>query len=110
MGHGGAVVAAATAATQGRPPARGRPQGADRHPVRPEVRHPLGDAAAGDGLWLGHDLLAPAARLAAGRGMAEAAPAPARPAGPGAIDWGRCSLDSASVTAKRAASLPRLQA
>jgi transposase len=27
-----------------------------------------------------------------------------------AIDWGRCSLDSASVPAKREASLPRLQA
>ena len=79
MGRGGTAVAAATAATEGRPPARGRPQGAGRHPVRAQVRHPLGHAAAGDGLRLRHDLLAKAPGLAGGRGVGEAPPGPARP-------------------------------
>ena len=52
--------------------APGRPQGVDRHTVRIEERHTLGDAAPGDGLRLWDDLLAPAAGLAASRSVAEA--------------------------------------
>jgi hypothetical protein len=40
--------------------------------VCPEEWHPLGDAAPGNGLWLGHDLLVPSARLAGSWGLAEA--------------------------------------
>src|SRR6516165_2780587 len=67
------------------PPARGRPRLPDRHRLRPAERHPLGDAAAGDGLRLGHDLLAPPAVLAAARRLEEVAarPAPAGRAGGG---------------------------
>src|SRR5512147_1807722 len=61
-------------------------EGADRHPVRAEVGHPLGVAAPGDGLRLRHDLLAALARLAEGRRVGAAAPGPARPAGPGERD------------------------
>lgn len=32
-----------------------------RYPLRAQEWHPLGDAAPGDGLWQGHDLLAAAA-------------------------------------------------
>jgi transposase len=46
----------------------------------------LGEAAQADGLRLGHDLLAPATRLAGGRGLDAAAPGLARPAGPGERD------------------------
>jgi transposase len=52
----------------------------------------VGDAAAGDGPRLGHDLLAPAARLAGGRGLGAAAPGPARPPGPGERDRLRALL------------------
>jgi transposase len=48
----------------------------DRHRLRPAEWHPLGDAAAGDGLRLGHDLLAPAAVLAAPGRLEEAAARP----------------------------------
>lgn len=36
----------------------------DGYPLCPHERHSLGDAAAGAGLWLLRDLLAPSARLA----------------------------------------------
>ena len=39
-----------SAVPQSGTPAAGRPQGPDRHSVRLEERHPLGDAASGDGL------------------------------------------------------------
>jgi transposase len=39
-------------------------RGADRDPVRAADRHPMGDAAARDGVWVRHHLLAPSARLA----------------------------------------------
>src|SRR5262249_4028937 len=64
-------------ARQARPAARRRPGLLDRHRLRPAERHPLGAAAAGDGLRLRHDLLAAAAVLAAARRLEEA---PARPA------------------------------
>src|SRR5262245_8575966 len=59
------------------PTPRGRPGLPDRHRLRPAKRHPLGDAAARDGLRVRHDLLAPAAALAAARRLEET---PARPA------------------------------
>src|SRR5689334_4671298 len=67
------------------PPPRGRPGLPDRHRLRPAQRHPLGDAAPGDGLRVRHDLLAPAAVLAAARRLEEtpARPAPAGRAGEG---------------------------
>src|SRR3954454_6036698 len=72
-------------ARQARPAAGGRPGLLDRHHLRPPERHPLGDAAAGDGLRLRHDLLAPAAGLATPRRVEEtpARPAPAGRAGGG---------------------------
>ena len=63
----------------GRPACAG-PRCPDRHPLRAQERHPLGDAAAGAGLRLRRDLLAPPARLAGGRRLGPAAPGPARPA------------------------------
>src|SRR5262245_1719691 len=72
-------------ARQARPAAGGRPGLLDRHRLRPAERHPLGDAAAGDGLRLRHDLLATAAVLATPRHLEEtpARPAAARRAGEG---------------------------
>src|SRR5262249_38435081 len=69
-----------------RPAAGGRPRLPDRHHLRPAKRHPLGDAAAGDGLRVRHDLLAPAAVLAAARRLEET---PARPAPAGRAGGGR---------------------
>jgi transposase len=63
-------------ARQTRPAARRRPRLPDRYRLRPAERNPLGDAAPGDGLRLRHDLLAPAAVLAAPGRMEET---PARP-------------------------------
>src|SRR5438105_2808549 len=77
---GGRATAAAAPprpAWEARPAARGRPGLPDRHRLCPPERHPLGDAAAGDGWWLRHDLLAPAAVLAAARGLEEVATRPA---------------------------------
>src|SRR4051812_7712386 len=55
-----------------RPQADRRPQGVDRHPLRPEGRHQLGGSPPGDGLRLRHDLLEKAPGLEPGRGLAEA--------------------------------------
>jgi len=73
-----AAAARATQA-QGRPTARARPRRPHGHHLRPQVGHPLGDVAAGDGLRLRGDLLAAAARLA---GRWRLGPAPPRAAGP----------------------------
>ncbi len=51
----------------------------DRHPVRAAHRHSMGDAAGGDGVRVGCDLLAATARLASGRGVAASAPRAAAP-------------------------------
>jgi transposase len=51
-----------------------------------EIGHPLGDAAPGDGLRLGDDLLAPAPRLASGWGLGGAAPHAAGPSRGGRPD------------------------
>src|SRR5436190_24296837 len=79
-----AVAAPPRPPGEARPPPRGRPSLPDRHRLRPAKRHPLGDAAPGDGLQLRHDLLAASAVLAAARRLEEAPPhsAPAgRPGG-----------------------------
>src|SRR5262249_43278799 len=52
---------------QGGAPASLKPCCPDRHPVRAHDGSSLGNATATDGLWLGDDLLAPAARLAESR-------------------------------------------
>src|SRR5215203_5709921 len=44
------------------------------HHLRPQERHPLGDAPPRDGLWLRQYLLATPARLGGGRGVGKAAP------------------------------------
>jgi transposase len=55
-------------------PAVGGPSGAHGHPVCIEVGHSVGNAAQGDGVRLGDDLLATTEALAASRRMAPAAP------------------------------------
>ena len=86
VGRARALVATAATAPEGWSAAASRPGRAHGHPVRPRVRPALGDAAPGDGLRLGHDLLAPRARLAAGGGLGAAASRPARSARPGQRD------------------------
>src|SRR5437868_5896015 len=49
--------------------ALGQPPGAHGHPVRAADRYSLGVPAAGDGLRVGHELLASPARLAAAWGV-----------------------------------------
>lgn len=64
----------------------------DGHSLCAQERYSLGDAAPGDGLRLGEDLLAASARLAAGRGLAEnprTAPRQAPPSGPDRLVAGR---------------------
>lgn len=61
------VGAYATSAPKPRAQAIGQSRRVDRHPVRAAVRNSLGGAAAGNGLRLGHELLAPSARPASGR-------------------------------------------
>jgi hypothetical protein len=70
----------------GRPPMPDRAVaagGAHRRPLRPAIRHTLGDAAAREGLRVRDDLLAPAARRAERGGLGAAAPGAARPPRPG---------------------------
>jgi transposase len=77
------VAAAGAAETEGRAAACAAPGGTERHPVCAQERYPVGDAAAGDGLRFGHDVLAAAARLESRRSLGQAASCPARPFGPG---------------------------
>jgi transposase len=58
MGGRRTALALRVAQTQGRQASRARPSGIHRYSVRVEDRHPLGDAPSGNGLWIGHDLLA----------------------------------------------------
>src|SRR5947209_1809837 len=78
-----AVAAPSRPPGEARPPPRGRPGLPDRHHLRPAKRHPLGDAAPGDGLRLRHDLLAAAAVLAAAWRLEEAPPRSAPAGRPG---------------------------
>ena len=69
-----------------------------------------GGVAARTGLWHWDDVLATAARLAARRGVREAA-SPAllqRLREHGQIDWGRAKIDGASVSSHRAETDPNL--
>ena len=74
MGTNSTFVAAAQASQTAlsRAKAFEQPASADRSVVRPEERHPLGDVTPGDGVRLGHDLLASSSRLAGSWGLAEA--------------------------------------
>src|SRR5205085_1649393 len=74
------------AQTQGWSPASCQTLCLDRHIVRAALGHSLGDAATGDGLWFGHDLLAAAARLAGDGRMGSPASYPSRPSWPGRAD------------------------
>jgi len=62
------------AQTAQRTTTEGRSSSADRHTVCIALRYPLGDAAQGDGLRLGDDMLATTEILATSWGMAPAAP------------------------------------
>jgi transposase len=81
-------AAAATGAAEAkrRPAALAAPGGTDRHFICAEERHSLGDAAPGDGVRVGDDVLAAAARLARCRRLEPIASRPARPLGRGACD------------------------
>ncbi len=93
------------ALAQGRPTEHAGPRRPDRDHLCPQDGHPIGAAAPRDGLRVGDDVLAPAARLAVCRDLGGAAPhAPRSPRGADRIDWSRASLDRASVPAKRGAS------
>src|SRR2546421_7765174 len=74
MGVHPAAVTAGAAETQGWTAPRGRARGLDGHHLRAQERHPLGDAAPGDGLWQWRDLLAALACLAAGGRVGAPAP------------------------------------
>ncbi len=66
-----AAASQAQAMTLAWPEAPEGPSGADWYLVRLEERHSLGDAAPGDGVWLGNDLLASPSRLAGSWGLAK---------------------------------------
>lgn len=68
--------AASVPASGTHPP--GSAQGPDRHSLRPQEWHSLGDAPPGDGMRVGHELLALPPRLAAGWGVAAAPRTPPR--------------------------------
>lgn len=61
--------------------AAGQPRCVNRYPVRVALGHSLGTSAGSDGVRFGRDLLAPAARVAASRRLAAAAPRATRPDG-----------------------------
>lgn len=85
-GHGRPVGGDRTADSETAPSPQGRAAAGQRSPgvnrdfVCAEDRHSVGVSAAGDGLRQRDDVLAAAARLAAGRRLGEAAPPIARPA------------------------------
>jgi Transposase DDE domain len=77
-----------------------RPEGVGPGLVRVADGDPLEVAAAGDGLRLGDDLLAPLARVAGVGRLAAAVRAAARQAERGGIDdWSRAAIDSSHVRA-----------
>src|SRR5437868_1333910 len=86
MGEHQAAVTARAAQAERRPAPRARPRGFDGDPLRAQERHPLGDAAPGDGLRQRRDLLAALARLAAGRRLGALAPVGLGPLGRGGQD------------------------
>ena len=80
-----AAVAARTAQAEGWTAGHTAPCCLERHPLCAALRHSVGNAATGDGLWIRRHLLAAAAGLAANWCMGPvalgvaAAPAPGRP-------------------------------
>ena len=92
IGHGRPVGGDRTAAAQApqasarRSSAAGRPGDAERDFVCAQDRHSVGVPAAGNGLRVGHDLLAPTARLAEGRRVGSTAPRASRPSACGGQD------------------------
>jgi len=83
-------------------------QSAERHIVRAKEWHPLGDVAPGDGLRIGHDLLARPQRMEREAGVWEKLHHKLldRLGQADEIDWQRASLDSASVAAPGGATRP----
>jgi transposase len=92
IGNGRVVGDHRTAATTGttqaerRQVSRAGSSGPDRHHLRAQERHTLGDASQGDGLREREHVLAAPARAGGGWGVARAAPGLARPAGKGRRD------------------------
>jgi hypothetical protein len=80
------AAAAGAAQAEGWKAPRAEPGGPHRHRLRAQDGHALGDAPEGDGLRVRFDVLAEAARLAGGRGVAPAAPDLAGQAGRGGRD------------------------
>ena len=74
MANHRAAASAGFAQAQGGPTTCSVARRIDRHPVRAAHRHSMGDAADGDGVRIGCDLLAATARLACGRSVATSAP------------------------------------
>ena len=92
IGNGRVVGNHRTAATTGttqaqrRQASRAGSSGPDRHHLRAQERHTLGDASQGDGLREREYLLGAPARVGGGWGVARAAPGLARSAGKGRRD------------------------
>jgi transposase len=74
-----AAAATRFAQAQGWPTTCSGTRRVDGYPVRAAHWHSLGDAAGGDGVRIGCDLLAATTRLASGRGMGPSAPRAAAP-------------------------------
>jgi len=72
LGRNRTAATARTAQAPGRSPPHLRPSRANRHHLRAQKRHPLGNAAPGNGLRLRHELLASAARVAPSRRLVAA--------------------------------------
>ncbi len=79
MGTHRTVVATAATAPQKRTPSRATSGSTERHRLCAQKRHPVGDAAATDGLWQWDDLLAALTGVAAGRRVAETPPRAVKP-------------------------------
>jgi hypothetical protein len=105
VGSDRASLAPRTAETEGRQTSHRRQGRAGRHHLRPQERHPLGDAPEGDGLRVGQHVLAEVARLGREAGVWRQLHRVLldRLGDADRIDWSRASLDSASVPAKRGA-------
>lgn len=74
MGGHRAASSSRAAKAQGWPPSGAGPGSPDRHPLRAALGAPLGDAPAGDGLRLWHDLLATVAGVASRWSLGPAPP------------------------------------
>ena len=77
MGRRRPAASCRTTQAQGGSTTRAGPRVLDRHHLRAEIGHSLGDVAPGAGVLVGYDLLAASARLAGSRGVGSAASGPA---------------------------------